>query len=110
MTEPKPKQTRTYVVLTQNPEQSAGFTKLATVEAVSAEVACVAALETAGLPENVKVAVAVPVGNWNACKVREETRPRFEAKRMSAMPEKEPEANGEPERPDIDQSDAAGLT
>lgn len=95
MTEPKPKQTRPYVVVAvdvsdpPNPAKREGFTKLGVVEAGDAEGACVAAMEAHGLPEGVTKCIAVPVNNWNACKVEEETRPRFSAKRMSAMPEKD---------------------
>jgi hypothetical protein len=94
---------RHYVVVAKNPRPkvAAGaetppdtYTNLGNHAATTAEGACIAALEANGLPEKVTVAVAVPIGNWNACKVEEESRPRFTAKRMSAMPEK---AEGEAE-------------
>lgn len=99
MNEPKPKQTRPYVVIAIQPDSDTAYSKLGVVEAGDAEGACVAAMEAHGRPEGVTKCVAIPVNNWNACKVEEETRPRFSAKRMSAMPEAaevEPEPEPEP--------------
>lgn len=107
--------TRSYRVLTvPGPDAAQEFkgrhSDLGTHVAARAEQAVEIAVAKSGI-EGITRCVAIPVSNWTECSVEEDPRPRFRARRIVNSEPKAPAEDVEqPERPDIDQADAAGLT